>query len=93
MPDMGYTILSTTETDEQGMPAAPGAINGGMMKRAQPLTGPVITIAVDDIDAALEQVESLGGSTLLGRQPVGGMGFTAYFKDCEGNTMGMWQNA
>jgi len=45
------------------------------------------------VDAALEQVESLGGSTLLGRQPVGGMGFTASFKDCEGNTMGMWQNA
>lgn len=93
MPDMGYTILSSTETDEQGMPTEPGAINGGMMKRAQPLTAPIITISVEDIDQALKQVESLGGSTVLGRQPVGGMGFTAYFKDSEGNTMGMWQNA
>ncbi|MGI8626500.1 MAG: VOC family protein [Geodermatophilaceae bacterium] len=93
MPDMGYTILSTTKTDEQGMPTEPGAINGGMAKRGQPLTGPVITISVEDIDHALEQVEALGGSTVQGRQDVGGMGFTAYFKDTEGNTMGMWQNA
>jgi len=93
MPDMGYTILSTTKTDEQGMPSEPGAINGGMMKRAAPLTAPIITISVEDIDRALEQVESLGGSTVQGRQDVGGMGFSAYFKDSEGNTMGMWQNA
>lgn len=93
MPDMGYTILSTTEADEQGMPATPGAINGGMMKREAPLTGPVITIDVEDIDAALKQVDALGGSTVLGRQAVGDMGFAAYFKDTEGNTLGMWQNA
>ena len=93
MPDMGYTILSTTKTDDQGMPTAPGAINGGMMRRAEPLTGPIITISVDDIDRALEQVESLGGSTVQGRQEVGDMGYAAYFKDTEGNTMGMWQNA
>lgn len=93
MPDMGYTILSTTKSDEQGMPTTPGAINGGMMKRAEPLTGPIITIDVDDIDAALEQVQTSGGSTVLGRQQVGEMGFAAYFKDSEGNTLGMWQNA
>jgi predicted enzyme related to lactoylglutathione lyase len=28
-----------------------------------------------------------------GRQEVGDMGYAAYFKDTEGNTMGMWQNA
>jgi len=93
MPGMPYTIVSTTETDEQGRPTTPGAINGGMMGREEPLTGPVITIEVDDIDAALEQVEALGGSTVLGRQSVGEMGYTAYFKDSEGNTLGLWQNA
>lgn len=93
MPEMGYTILNTTPTNEQGMPSTPGAINGGMMKRGEPLTGPILTIAVDDIDAALKQVESLGGSTVLSRQQVGEMGYTAYFKDTEGNTLGVWQNA
>lgn len=56
MPEMGYTILNTTPTNEQGMPSTPGAINGGMMKRGE-------------------------------------MGYTAYFKDTEGNTLGVWQNA
>jgi len=93
MPGMPYTIVSTTETDERGRPTMPGAINGGMMRREEPLTGPMITIEVDDIDAALKQVEALGGSTVLGRQSVGEMGYTAYFKDSEGNTLGLWQNA
>ncbi|MDQ4036847.1 MAG: VOC family protein [Actinomycetota bacterium] len=93
MPGMGYTILSTTKTDERGMPTTPGAINGGLAKRADPLTAPIITIDVEDIDQALQHVESLGGSIVQGRQDVGGMGFTAYFRDTEGNTMGMWQNA
>jgi len=93
MPEMEYTILSTTKTDEQGRPTEPGAINGGMMKRTEPLTAPVVVIDVEDIDHTLKQVESLGGSTVSGRQPVGDMGFAAYFKDTEGNTMGLWQNA
>ncbi|MDQ3734170.1 MAG: VOC family protein [Actinomycetota bacterium] len=93
MPEMGYTILSTTKIDEEGRPLEPGAINGGMMKRTDPVTAPVIVIDVEDIDQALQQVEELGGSTLIGRQDVGGMGYAAYFKDTEGNTMGMWQNA
>jgi hypothetical protein len=25
--------------------------------------------------------------------PVGDMGFAAYFTDCEGNLMGLWQSA
>jgi len=93
MPEMEYTILSTTKTDEQGRPTEPGAINGGMMKRTEPLTGPIVVIDVEDIDHALKQVESMGGSTVSGREPVGDMGFAAYFKDTEGNTMGLWQNA
>ncbi len=93
MPEMQYTILSTTETDEQGLPKDPGAINGGMMKRQPPCTSPVITVDVDDIDAALAKIESLGGSTVRPRIPVGDMGFAAYFTDTEGNVMGLWQTA
>lgn len=93
MPEMGYTILGTTKTDEQGMPTDAGAINGGMMQRTEALTTPIITIDVEDIGDALKQVEKLGGSILVGRRDVGGMGYTAYFKDTEGNTMGLWQNA
>ena len=34
-----------------------------------------------------------GGDVALGRQPVGDMGFTAYFTDTEGNLVGLWENA
>jgi predicted enzyme related to lactoylglutathione lyase len=91
MPEMDYTIVSTTETDESGMPKDPGAINGGMAKRDASFSTPVITVDVDDIDAALEKIGSLGGSTVTERTPVGDMGWAAYFKDSEGNLMGLWQ--
>lgn len=93
MPGFNYSTISSTPTDESGMPTEPGAINGGMMARQDPITSPVITIDVDDIDAALARVEKLGGKTVLARQAVGDMGFTGYFTDSEGNLLGLWQNA
>lgn len=93
MPEMSYTMVSTTETNDMGMPTAAGAINGGMAARGGPITAPVITILVDDIDDALATVERLGGKTAAGRQAVGEMGFTGYFVDTEGNTVGLWQSA
>ena len=93
MPDMGYTMVSTTPTDEQGAPKDPGAINGGMFKREATISTPIITIDVDDIDKALETITSNGGSTVQGKESVMDMGFSAYFKDSEGNLMGLWQTA
>lgn len=93
LPEMNYTLVSTTPTGENGMPKDPGAINGGMMRRGAPVTAPIITIEVDDIDAALGTIERLGGRTAVGRQAVGDMGWAAYFVDSEGNTVGLWQSA
>jgi predicted enzyme related to lactoylglutathione lyase len=93
MPGMDYTLAQTTPTDDAGMPTQPGSINGGMFKREEPLTTPVIVIDVDDIDKALAAIGDLGGSTVSPREPVGDMGFAAYFKDSEGNLLGLWQNA
>jgi predicted enzyme related to lactoylglutathione lyase len=92
MPDFAYSLVSTTATDEAGRPTEPGAINGGMLPRQDPITAPVITIDVDDIDVALARVERLGGKTVRARQAVGDMGFSAYFTDPEGNLLGLWQN-
>jgi uncharacterized protein len=93
MPEMSYAVLTGTPTDDKGMPAEPGSINGGMFRREDELTGPIVTIAVDDIDKALATIGDLGGSTVRARTPVGDMGFAAYFRDTEGNIMGLWQNA
>jgi predicted enzyme related to lactoylglutathione lyase len=63
-----------------------------MFKRESPTDRPVITIDVDDLDDALRRIEERGGMTVLGRQEVGEMGWAAYFKDVEGNLMGLWQD-
>jgi predicted enzyme related to lactoylglutathione lyase len=86
-------MVTTSATDEQGRPTEPGAINGGMLERQGPITAPVITIGVENLDDALAQVEKLGGKVAIGRQPVGDMGYSAYFHDTEGNLIGLWQNA
>jgi predicted enzyme related to lactoylglutathione lyase len=87
-----YTSVRTTAVDEQTqMPTEPGAINGGMMQRTDTTPTPVITIDVESIDEALRQVESEGGSTVLARTPIPGMGAYAYFKDPEGNVLGLWE--
>ena len=94
--DMGggniYTTAMTVAIDEQMRPKEPGAINGGIMKRSSQTPTPVITIGVDSIDDALKKVEASGGSTITPRTPIPDMGAFAYFKDSEGNTMGLWES-
>ena len=75
------------------MPTEPGYIGGGMMQRQDEIGTPVITLAVDDIDKTLATIEEHGGSTVAPKMPVAEMGFAAYFRDSEGNLMGLWQNA
>ena len=93
MPGGGeYTSVVTTPVDEQTqIPTEPGAINGGMMERTATTPAPVITIDVDAIDTALKNVESEGGSTVQPRTEIPGMGAFAYFKDPEGNVIGLWE--
>jgi predicted enzyme related to lactoylglutathione lyase len=88
---MEYWMVQTTEMDENQLPKNPGSINGGLAKRGGPLKSTVVTIMVADIDKSLAKVEKLGGKTVQKKQPVGDMGFTAYFKDPEGNVVGLFQ--
>ncbi len=92
MQGMDYTSAITTPSDEQtGRPSEPGAINGALFPRTDSLKTPILTIDVEDVDAALAQVESAGGSVAQAKDAVPGMGWYAYFKDTEGNIMGLWQ--
>ena len=93
IPEMNYTLVSTTEIDDSGAPKEPGAINGGLMTRGGAFTAPVITVETDDIDDTLLTIEKLGGAVAAPKMTVGDMGFAAYFTDTEGNVIGLWQNA
>jgi len=88
-----YTTITTTPIDDGMMPTEPGAINGGMMQRSEETSSPVITIGVEAIDRTLEQVEARGGSVVTPRTPIPGMGAFAYFKDTEGNVMGLFERS
>jgi uncharacterized protein len=89
--DASYTTVTTVPVDDKMMPTEAGAINGGMMARAPHTPAPVITIGVDSIDGTLKKVEAGGGSTVVPRTPIPDMGAFAYFKDSEGNVMGLWE--
>jgi predicted enzyme related to lactoylglutathione lyase len=87
-----YTVAMTTPVDQETqIPTEPGAINGGLMKRSADTPSPVITIEVDGIDDSLKQVEAAGGRTVQARTEIPGMGAFAYFKDTEGNVVGLWE--
>lgn len=93
MPEMEYSMVTTGPVDDKGMPKEPGYIGGGIGKRGGPLAHPVVTIMVEDVAAAEKAVEKHGGKIVQRKQPIGdgSMGFTAYFKDTEGNVVGLYE--
>lgn len=93
LPEMEYSLAMTTPVNDQGRPTETRSINGGIFRRGDMLQAPVVTIDVEDIDAALEQISRLGGGTIRGTMEVPGSGWNAYFRDSEGNVIGLWQNA
>jgi predicted enzyme related to lactoylglutathione lyase len=92
MEGYDYSIALTTPIDETTqMPTEPGAINGGLRPRTAETPTPVIVIQVDSIDESLKKIEAEGGSTVSPRAEMPGMGAFAYFRDTEGNVIGLWE--
>lgn len=92
MPGMQYSMVTTTEVDENHKPKEAGAINGGMYKRTQPNEASSIVISVPSIEEHLKLIESAGGKILVTKQAVGDMGFYARIQDTEENIVGLWEN-
>jgi predicted enzyme related to lactoylglutathione lyase len=97
-PEMGnYVVVSTTETDGNGRPKNPGAINGGFFEKAKEHSHPTVVIAVDDIHASMKSVEEAGGKIIGGGHKAGepddipGVGLYIAFQDTEGNRIGILQ--
>jgi len=89
-----YTMAITSPIDENFMHRESGAINGGMFKRNAelPVSSPVITIGVESIDEHVGRIEAAGGTMVVPKGEVPDMGWYAYFKDTEGNLMGLWES-
>jgi uncharacterized protein len=83
--DNPYWLITTGDDAEVG-------INGGMGQGpAPPFPGTTTTMGVDDLDAAVAGVEAAGGSVLMGRMEIPGVGSLAYVADPEGHAFGMLQ--
>ncbi|WP_115787691.1 VOC family protein [Arthrobacter silvisoli] len=92
LPGMEYSLADTSEPGNAGEGAGGHSINGGIFRRGEMLKAPVVTIDVEDIDRALEQISLLGGETVRAKMEVPGTGWNAYFRDSEGNVIGLWQD-
>jgi predicted enzyme related to lactoylglutathione lyase len=82
---MEYWMVMTGESPEPG-------IDGGLMKRQHPGQGVVNTVGVADVDQAQRAAEKNGGTTVVPKMAVPGVGWLVYCTDPEGNTFGMMQN-
>jgi predicted enzyme related to lactoylglutathione lyase len=95
IPEMHYIQVGTVDADQMGVRGTPkerGAINGGMVERRRELAeNPIIYVSVENIDQAVATIEKNGGKIVKPRTAVGNFGFAAYFKDTEGNIIGLWQ--
>lgn len=81
---MDYWLISTGDT------TCPG-IDGGMMKRRDPMGNVYNTIGVESIDKSIEHLTKAGGTIVVPKMPIPGVGWLAYFKDTEGNVFGVMQ--
>jgi predicted enzyme related to lactoylglutathione lyase len=66
-------------------------IGGALTMRNDEVPALMFYIQVDDIDAALAQIEAAGGARLTDRMPIPGVGWSAHFRDSEGNRVGLFQ--
>lgn len=95
-PEMGeYVVVTTTESDENGRPKKPGAINGGFFQKTndKPSQYPSVVIHVDDIKQHMRKVEQAGGKVLGEPMDIPGVGLYVSFFDTEGNRVSMLQTA
>lgn len=75
-------------TGEQGTPG----IDGGIKDKPQTDLTTVVTVEVESVDDVLENVVASGGEILMPKTEIPGVGFHAYFRDTEGNTVGLMEN-
>jgi predicted enzyme related to lactoylglutathione lyase len=98
MKDLGeemnnYVLATTTESEEDGCPKRPGAINGGFFQKdkSKPAQYPSVVIGIEDIQAFIRKVNEAGGEVLGEPMEIPGVGQYVSFMDTEGNRVSMIQ--
>src|SRR5580693_3247696 len=86
---MPYWLVITGPDDQRG-------INGGLVPRRGEIDGQAViayvcTVDVQSLDSSIAMVEKNGGSVVVPKMAVPGVGWLVYCKDTEGNIFGMLQ--
>jgi predicted enzyme related to lactoylglutathione lyase len=84
-----YWLITTGEQDEPG-------INGGLVRRRGEIDGQAViafvcTVDISNVDDTAARVQKQGGSVVVPKMAVPGVGWLVYFKDTEGNIFGAMQ--
>ena len=87
---MPYWLIKSGPDNEPG-------INGGMILRQGKIDGQAViayvcTVGTTSLDADLKKALSLGGTQVVPKMAIPGVGWLAYCKDTEGNIFGMMQS-
>jgi predicted enzyme related to lactoylglutathione lyase len=88
---MDYWLIVTGSDEERG-------INGGMIRRMGPppvemqaVNAYCCTVQVPAIDEYVAKITAAGGPIVVPKMPIPGIGWLAYFKDTEGNIVGVME--
>ena len=68
-----------------------GGIDGAIMKRTVPGMMVLNTISVPSLDDYSKKVENAGGKMITPKVAMAGLGYFAYFRDTEGNILGLME--
>ncbi|HYP27326.1 MAG TPA: VOC family protein [Blastocatellia bacterium] len=84
-----YWLIRTGPEEQPG-------IDGGLLKRMGPVDGQAVTayvctVDVPSVDEAASKVESIGGTVVMPKMAIPGVGWLVYCKDTESNIFGMMQ--
>ena len=84
-----YWVITTGPNDQPG-------INGGMIRRQGIVDGTAViayvcTVDVPSVDEHVRKIAAAGGSIVVPKMPIPGVGWLAYGKDTEGNILGVME--
>jgi uncharacterized protein len=91
----GWTFSAWGPPGFHQIATGPNGIQGALQQRRNLLDGPTrgveATFAVDDVDATAAAVRKAGGTILMERFTIAGVGHLIFFKDPAGNPIGAMQ--
>ncbi len=73
------------------MPKQPGGINGGITQKMSPDHRPINYVFVESVSDYVAKAQKLGGTVLMDKTPIPGMGYFAQVMDPQGNYFGLFQ--